>query len=279
MTQASTARQASFLAEADFRNMRVFPLRLSDQNCIRSTLVSLAAAPLPMAHRLRLMVEYAAAVSGLSSDFDHGGGGVSQVTDAFMSQEAQHRYSVELARRMEQGGDGVSVVAQLAQMRLSGESCWGVDAEFRDSWLRGPESRLGSCEEMLRDPESAWRKFCAHAEALDAVLPGQFERFSSTFAANFWSRCRWQSGETLMTHVQRMLLLLASIRMGIATDPGVLEGRSMGRAILKSRLDTASRKVMWSTIRAYEQHPSFTIVVDSLDPAGGLSETRGLCQL
>ena len=82
-----------------------------------------------------------------------------------------------------------------------------------------------------------------------------------------------------MSHVQRMLVLLASIRLGIATDPDVFEGRSMGREAVKSRFDTACRKVMWATMRAYDQHPSFAFLVDSMDPAGGLSETRGLCQV
>ena len=279
MAQASTATQPSCLNDADRADAKVFPLRLSDQSTIRSTLVALAQANLPIEHRLRLMVEYGASVSGLSSDFDHFGGDVSNFSQVFLAKEAQRRFSIALAKRMEQGGEGLSVVAQLAQMRISGEVHWGVDVEFRDSWERGPEERLGSCEQMLRDPESAWRKFRSHVEALDAVLPHHLERFSSTFAANYWSRCRWQSGETLMVHVQRMLVLLASIRLGVATDPDVFAGRAMGRDTAKSRFDTACRRVMWSTLRAYDQHPSFTFVVDSMDPAGGLSETRGLCQI
>ena len=279
MAQASTARQSVVSMDPPGSPSRVFPLKLSEQNAIRATLLSLSHAPVPMAHRLQLMVEYASAVSGLSTEFMQDWEDVEGLSQAVLHQSAQSRFSVALAKRMPQGGEGFSVVAQLAQMRGSSEGSWGVDAEFRDAWRRGPEARLGSCEDMLRDPDSAWRKYRSHVEALDALLPGHLDHFSCTFAANYWSRCRWNSGETLLTHVQRMLLLLFCTRVGIATDPEVFEGRSMGREILKARVETASRKVMWATVRAFDQHPSFTLVVNSLDPAGGLAETRGLCQV
>ena len=166
MVQASTATQPSYSNESESPNSKVFPLRLSEQGIIRSTLVELAQAQLPIEHRLRLTVEYAAAVSGLSSEFEHSGGDVGEYSRDFLGEEAQRRFSVTLAKRMEPGGDGLSVVAQLAQMRIAGEAHWGVDVEFRDCWGRGPEERLGSCEQVLRDPESAWRKFRAHISSI-----------------------------------------------------------------------------------------------------------------
>ncbi len=275
----STAQKIDFSeAAADFSGS-VFPLRLADQNTIRSTMVMLAQSDLPLAHRLRLMVEFAACLSGTASEF---GVPSLEVTDAvtdFQKEGLREQFSVRLSKEMRQGGDGVSVLAQLVQMRLADDPRWGVDEDFRKAWLRGPAQRLGSCEEQLRDPESAWRKFRAHAEALDAVIPGRFERFSARFAENYWSRCRWQSGETLMTHTQRLLVLLAAVRFGVATDPEVVAARSEGREMLTARFDTAARRVTWATFRAFDQHPSFQIIVDSLDPVGGLTETRSLCQV
>ena len=279
MAQTSTAHKKEFFQESLPARGWVFPLRLADQDTIRDSMVMFSQVDLPLAHRCRLMVEYAACLSGVNSEFGRAFDSVQEISEWFTNEKEHRRYSVLLAKRMTQGGDGVSVIAQLVQMRLADEPEWGVGEDFQETWLEGPARRLGSCEAQLEDPDTAWRKYRAHVEALDAVIPGRMDRFSTQFAVNYWSRCYWRSGENLLDHVQRLLVLLGTVRMGIATAPTVREARSSGREGLEKAFDTAARRVTWSTIRALEQHPSFETIVESMDPIGGLVETRSLCQI
>ena len=179
---------------------------------------------------------------------------------------------------MNQGGEGVAVLAQMAAMRLS-ETEWGVGEDFKSLWESGPVDRLGSAEAIMEDPETAWRALRSQIEALDAVIPDRMDQFCSQFVANYWTRCFWRSGQMTLEHTQRLLALIGLVRMTIACDPEVREARGQGRKALATAFDKAARRNAWLSIRAFEQHPAFEAVLESLDPVAGLVETRSLCEI
>ena len=279
MAQSSTALKRTALYDVSAPGGWVFPLRLADQDAIRGAMVSLSGLSIPLAHRLQLMVEVSAMLSECPSDFGEVSDSVQSSLMGAHSEEACKEFSVRLSKEMRQGGDGVSVVAQLVSFCLAQDSDWGVKKEFSRRWLEGPEARLGRTESIMSDPDSAWRKHVSHVEALNAVLPGRLDEFSARFASNYWTRCFWRAGENTLAHTQRLLILLGLVRLVIATDPGLYEARGSGRKVLGTLFDETARRVMWACIRAVESDPVVDALVDSLDPCADLNETRSLCQV
>jgi hypothetical protein len=257
----------------------IFPLRLADQDAIRGAMVSLSRLSVPLSHRMRLMVEISAMLSECPSDFGEVSDSVQSSLIAARSEEACKEFSVRLSKEMRQGGDGVSVIAQLVSFCLAKDSEWGVKKELARRWKQGPVARLGTTESIMSDPDSAWRKYVSHVDALNAVLPGRLDEFSAKFASNYWTRCFWRAGENTLDHTQRLLILLGLVRLVIATDPGLYEARGSGRKVLGALFDETARRVMWACIRAVESDPVLDALVDSLDPCADLNETRSLCQV
>ena len=256
----------------------IFPLRQADQDAIRDAMVNFAVSEAPFSHRLRLMVEVSACLSGRKAELGQSASSVEETLSVFEDTEALQRFSVDLSKQMTQGGEGVAVLAQMAKMRLS-ETEWGVGADFKALWDAGPVARLGNEDVMLEDPETAWRALRSQIEALDAVIPGRMDQFCSQFVANYWSRCFWRSGQMTLEHPQRLLPLMGFVRMTIACDPEVREARGQGRQALSTAFDKAARRNAWLSIRAFEQHPAFEAVLESLDPVAELVETRSLCEI
>lgn len=279
MTQSAVALK--FETSRDYPTIKerwVFPLRLVDQDAIRDAMVSFCTVDSPLSFKLQLMVELSACLSRCPAEFGVVSENVGETIASLQDEAAQKRFGVVVSKQMRQGGEGLAVIAQMAKMR-TGDSSFGVGEDFAALWTTGPEARLGSSESVLRDPDTAWRALTAQLQALDAVIPGRMSRFSSQFAANYWTRCFWRSGETLLTHTQRMLAILALIRTSIACDPTVRTARSEGRARLQETFDTVARRVTWVTIRAFEQHEALEAIVESIDPVDSLVETRSLCQI
>lgn len=256
----------------------IFPLRQVDQDAIRDAMVRFCFEPVPLAHRLQYMVELSACLSGRESELGRAGSTVGESLACFESERELKAFSLRMSKKMAQGGDGVGVLAQMVQMRLS-ENAWGVGEDFGTLWSRSVVARLGSTGTLLKDPETAWRAFSSQVAALNAVIPGRMESFSAQFCANYWSRCFWRTGEMTLAHTQRLLALMGLVRMTIACDPDVRAARGKGRAALLQAFDAAARKNTWVTLRAFDQHPAFEAVLDSVDPVSGLGETRALCQI
>lgn len=256
----------------------VFPLRQVDQDSIRDAMIGFCFEAGPFAHRLQYMVELSACLSGRESELGGKAATVSETLLGFQSPAELERFSVKLSKRMTPGDDGVSVLSQMAQMRLS-QPEWGVGEDFSTLWTGSVVARLGSTWTLLRDPQTAWRSLVSQVDALDAVIPGRMDRFSTQFCANYWSRCFWRSGEMTLAHTQRLLALVGLVRMTIACDPQVRAARGEGRVALTEAFESAARRNTWMTIRAFEQHPAFEAVLASLDPLSGLKETRSLCQI
>jgi hypothetical protein len=278
MAQSNTAlKQPQEATQSPFLGW-VFPLRQVDQDAIRDAMVTFCFENTPLAHRLQCMVELSACLSGRESELGHPGSTVGQSLACFESESELKAFSLRLSKRMPQGGDGVGVLAQMVQMRLL-QSEWGVGEDFRTLWSRSVVARLGSTRSILKDPQTAWRALCSQIAALNAVIPGRVDSFSAQFCANYWSRCFWRNGEMTLAHTQRLLALIGLVRMTIACDPDVRAVRGKGREALTEAFDAAARKNTWVALRAFDQHPAFEAVLDSVDPLAGLNETRALCQI
>ena len=167
MAQSSTAVMRTALVDASGPRGWIFPLRLADQDAIRGAMVSLSRLSVPLSHRMRLMVEISAMLSECPSDF----GEAQKRTVVLIAVQAKDAgISVRLSKEMRQGGDGVSVIAQLVSFCLAKDSEWGVKKELARRWKQGPVARLGTTEAIMADPDSAWRKYASHVEAIHAVL-------------------------------------------------------------------------------------------------------------
>jgi hypothetical protein len=278
MAQSNTAlKQVQDTAVSPFLGW-VFPLRQVDQDAIREAMVGFCFEKAPLSHRLQYMVALSACLSGRESDLGSQGATVAKTLACFETPVALQQFSLRLSKEMAQGGEGVSVLAQMVQMRLL-ESDWGVGEDFEALWSRSVVARLGSSASIMKDPLSAWRAVKSQTEALHAVIPGRMETFSAQFCANYWSQCFWRPGEMTLTHTQRLLALLGLVRMTIACDPQVRALRGQGREALTEAFDAAARKNTWVTLRAFDQHSAFESVLASLDPVSDLGETRALCQI
>jgi hypothetical protein len=278
MAQSSTVLKTEVQSPIRKSGGWVFPLRQADQDAIREAMVGFCHDQAPLAHRLRVMVELAACLSGRDAALGFSAATVEETLICFENAWDLDRFSVVLSKQMTQGGAGLAVLAQMAEMRLL-EAEWGVGADFKALWNAGPADRLGDADAMLEDPDTAWRALQSQIEALDAVIPGRMGQFSAQFVANYWTRCFWRSGEMTLEHCQRMLALIGIIRMTIACEPQVREARGQGRKALSDAFDNAARRNTWISIRAFEQHPTFEAVLKSLDPVSGLVETRSLCHI
>ena len=278
MAQSSVALKIDHQTPVHRSTGWVFPLRQVDQDAIRDAMIGFCYEAAPFAHRLQYMVELSACLSGRESELGEKAPTVSDTLVGFQSPTELERFSIEVSKRMTQGDDGVSVLAQMAQMRLS-ETEWGVGEDFDALWNASVVARLGSTWTLLKDPQTAWRSLASQVDALDAVIPGRMDQFSTQFCVNYWSRCFWRSGEMTLAHTQRLLALVGLVRMTIACDPQVRAARGEGRVALTQAFEAAARRNTWMTIRAFDQHPAFESVLASLDPVAGLQETRSLCQI